>query len=428
MSEGRQLLEAFGFTEIPKNWQVIRLSSLLAKDRPISVGVMYPGKNEDIGIPLIRAAELIGHRVDPAPEFKISPEVNQEYKRTILEGGELLLSLVGDVGRVAVVPKWAAKWNAARAIAVLRLSDPEDAIFLRLVLQSKPLQFLMRAWSNTTVQMTLNLKEVKEIPLPWPSTVERRVIAATLTAFDDKIELNRQMNCTLEAIARALFQSWFVDFNPVRAKMRGEQPEGMDAETAALFPDALEVVEGREVPQGWRVGRVQDVIELAYGKALKAENRVSGNVPVFGSNGQVGFHNIHLATGPGIIVGRKGNPGFIKWSQSDFFPIDTAFYVVKKNQSVGLNHIFFTLSNLKLAHISADSAVPGLNRDAAYSQVYVEPSLMILNRFEEQASLIRVQRNSLEVESAYLSTLRDSLLPRLLSGELDVSDWAEVLA
>ena len=86
-----------------------------------------------------------------------------------------------------------------------------------------------------------------------PTSIEQKAIAAVLGAFDDKIELNRQMNATLEEVARAIFKSWFVDFDPVHAKARGEQPYGMDAQTAALFPDSFEVVNGREVPAGWRL-------------------------------------------------------------------------------------------------------------------------------------------------------------------------------
>ena len=428
MSDVRQLLDSYGFSAIPEDWLIVRVSDLLASERPISVGVMYPGNNTDDGIPLIRAADLAGHRINPNPDFKVSQKVNLDYKRTILEGGELLISLVGDVGRVAVVSDWSKGWNAARAIAVLRLKNDEDAEFLRLVLQSGPIQLLMRSWSNTTVQMTLNLKEVKEIPIPWPPITQRREIAAILSAFDDKIELNRRMNRTLEQMARALFKSWFVDFDPVRAKMRGEEPEGMDAETAALFPAEMDEVEGREVPKGWETKRVQDVLELAYGKALTAENRLPGNVPVYGSNGPVGFHNKALTSGPGIIVGRKGNPGFVKWSQQDFFTIDTAFYVVGKGANFSPEHAFFTLDILGLPSLGADSAVPGLNRDAAYAQSYIVPTVSVLKRFDGYATQFRKAVNFYENESAQLASLRDALLPRLLSGEVDVSGWGEVIS
>ena len=154
-----------------------------------------------------------------------------------------------------------------------------------------------------------------------------------LGTLDDKIELNGRINERLEEMARALFKSWFVDFDPVRAKMegrwrRGESFPGLPADLYDLFPDRLAPSELGEIPEGWEVKELGELVELAYGKALRADDRKGGSVPVYGSNGQVGWHDEGLVAGPGIVVGRKGNPGVVTWAHSDFFPIDTAFYVV----------------------------------------------------------------------------------------------------
>jgi type I restriction enzyme, S subunit len=129
-----------------------------------------------------------------------------------------------------------------------------DASFVRLCLLSQPLQYLMQAWATTTVQATLNLKEIRQIPLPWPPKNQRDAIANIVDALDDKIELSRRMNETLEAMARAIFKSWFVDFDPVRAKAEGRQPFGMDAATAALFPNSFQDSPLGKIPKGWRIG------------------------------------------------------------------------------------------------------------------------------------------------------------------------------
>ncbi len=169
------------------------------------------------------------------------------------------------------------------------------------------------------------------IPVSLPPLPEQRAIAHILGTLDDKIELNRRMNETLEEMARELFKSWFVDFDPVRAKMEGrwrpgESLPGLPAEHYDLFPDRLVDSELGEIPEGWAVKTLGDVVELAYGKSLREKDRNPGAVPVYGSNGQVGWHDEKLVDGPGIIVGRKGNPGFVKWSSADFYPIDTTFY------------------------------------------------------------------------------------------------------
>jgi type I restriction enzyme S subunit len=223
-------------------------------------------------------------------------------------------------------------------------------------------------------------------------------------------------------MARALFQSWFVDFDPVRAKLDGRQPAGMDAETAALFAAEFEESTLGMIPKGWEVRNLGEVIELAYGKPLKAEDRKTGPVCVYGANGPVGWHNEKLVTGPGIVIGRKGNPGVVTWAQSDFFPIDTTFYVEPKGDYRSLYFLFYALSNHELANLSADSAVPGLNRNHAYMSQQVIPPVQVLEAFDKQASPVFKAMHANETQSRTLATLRDTLLPKLLRGEVSVAD------
>jgi len=254
-----------------------------------------------------------------------------------------------------------------------------------------------------------------------PLLPEQHTIAHILGALDDKIELNRQMNRTLEAIAAAIFKSWFVDFDPMRAKRDGRD-SGPPKEIADLFPDRFEDSELGEIPKGWKVSKLGDVIDLAYGKALKASNRIPGNVPVYGSNGPVGFHNEALVKGPGIVVGRKGNPGIVTWSSRDFYPIDTTFYVVPKGSVSSLFYLFYALKAQDLPSLSADSAVPGLNRNLAYMSQVLVPSKLVLSALDKQVIPLFEKIEANEDESHSLSSLRDALLPKLLSGELRVPD------
>jgi type I restriction enzyme S subunit len=273
-----------------------------------------------------------------------------------------------------------------------------------------------------------------------PPLAEQKAIAAVLGALDDKIELNRRMNATLEAMARALFQSWFVDFDPVRLRLSydgqvrpsKENPTGLPAEalakagldpaTAALFPDSFDETAIGRIPHGWEVKTLGEVIELAYGKPLKAEDRKNGPVCVYGANGPVGWHDEKLVSGPGIVVGRKGNPGVVTWAHGDFYPIDTTFYVEPIGACRSLYFYYYALSLHNLANLSADSAVPGLNRNHAYMSKQVIPSQPVLKAFDSQISPIFATINANEEQSRTLATLRDTLLPKLLSGELSVAE------
>ncbi|MGB8411841.1 MAG: restriction endonuclease subunit S [Candidatus Binatus sp.] len=275
--EAFQILREIGVIDLPEDWDIVRVESLLCDERGIAVGVMYPGDHDPAGIPLIKAGDLFGNRVNPRPEFRITADKHHEYRRTELTGGELLISLVGDVGRCAPVPPEMAGWNAARAIAVLRFSRPADAAFVRDCLMSSPLQLLMQAWSTTTVQATLNLKEIRQIPLPWPPKEQRDAIVHILRTLDDKIELNRTIDQTLETLARATFKSWFVDFDPIRAKAEGRQPYGMDAGTVALFPDSFEDSELGKIPKKWRVAALGELIEIIKGRSYKSEELIESD-------------------------------------------------------------------------------------------------------------------------------------------------------
>ena len=239
-----------------------------------------------------------------------------------------------------------------------------------------------------------------------PPLDEQRRIAGILGALDDKIELNRRMSQTLEAMAQALFKSWFVDFDPVHAKAAG-RPTGLPPELDALFPDSFQESELGEIPSGWKLRSLGDVIELAYGKALRAKDRKRGNVPVYGSNGQVGWHDQKLVAGPGIVVGRKGNPGLVKWSAADFFAIDTTFYVVPRGHTSSLYFLFFALQQQGLPSIAADSAVPGLNRNLAYMNRQLVAPDPASHAFDTHVASLH-PLHSCDHESAQLALVRET--------------------
>jgi len=238
-----------------------------------------------------------------------------------------------------------------------------DNNYLKFLMQSSFVQNQLNERATGTTVLGIKQSELRKINLVIPPLAEQKAIAHILGTLDNKIELNRQMNETLEAMARKIFKSWFVDFDPVRSKMEGRQPAGMNAETADLFPHEFEELSLVLIPKGWRVGTVGDVCEFAYGKPLKKESRKDGNIPVYGSNGQIGWHNETIVNSPGIIVGRKGDPGVIKYSHTSFYPIDTTFYIVLKGKIKSIQYFFHYLSLLDLASLGADSAVPGLNRN-----------------------------------------------------------------
>jgi type I restriction enzyme S subunit len=302
----------------------------------------------------------------------------------------------------------------------------------------------MQVWSNTTVQTTLNLKEIRQLPIPWPPSEVRERIASTVGALDDKIELNRRMNETLEAMARALFKSWFVDFDPVRAKAEGRAPAGMDAATAALFPDGFEESELVEIPRGWQARALYDCATWVNGAAYRdfefcAPDRGLPIIKIAELKAGITSQTRFTLTNPGDKYLIDTGDVLFSWSGNPDTSIDTFVWARGKgwlNQHIfkvitGSRHdrtfVLWLLRHLRpaFAEIARNKQTTGLGHvtagDMKRLQVAVPP-LSMLAAFDAVVGPLSDLMHTCEVESLTLARLRDALLPKLLSGELRVRD------
>ncbi|HOT29393.1 MAG TPA: restriction endonuclease subunit S [Candidatus Ozemobacteraceae bacterium] len=400
--------------------ELIRRGVLLINDG-------YRAKNSElskVGIPFARAGNIDeGFHFQDADRVPFETLEKVGLKRS--KPGDVVFTSKGTVGRFAFVREDTPEFVYSPQLCYWRSEDASRINPRWLFYWMQGREFFMQykgVAGQTDMAEYVSLRDQRAMKITLPPLPEQKAIAHILGTIDDKIELNRRMNETLEGIARALFQSWFVDFDPVRAKLDGRQPAGMDAETAALFPGEFQDSSLGLIPKGWCVKSIGEILELAYGKPLKAEDRKNGHVSVYGANGPVGWHNERLVPGPGIVIGRKGNPGVVTWAHDDFYPIDTTFYVVPTSDCRSLYFLYYALSAQDLANLSADSAVPGLNRNHAYMSKQVIPSQVILKTFDSQISPVFAAIYANEEQSRTLAALRDTLLPKLLSGELSVAD------
>ncbi len=394
-------------------------------------------------IPFVTPSDMDARKTISTTSRNLTEAGAKSVKGSKIPAGSVMVSCIGsDMGKAVIAGRDCVTNQQINSIVV---DDRFCSEFIYYNLSTRKDEIRHQA-AGGSAQPILNKGDFSRLEITLPPLPEQRAIASILVALDDKIELNRRMNATLEGMARALFQSWFVDFDPVRAKLDvmspspqpspigrgrseagGEGLIGMDAETAALFPAEFEESTLGPIPTGWEVKPLGEVIELAYGKPLKAEDRKNGPVCVYGANGPVGWHDEKLVSGPGIIVGRKGNPGVVTWAHGDFYPIDTTFYVEPIGACRSLYFFYYALSLHSLANLSADSAVPGLNRNHAYMSKQLIPSKPALTAFDSQIAPIFATIHANEVQSCTLAALRDTLLPKLLSGELRVEEAEEAL-
>lgn len=256
------------------------------------------------------------------------------------------------------------------------------------------------------------------VPVP-ESTDEQKSIAETLAALDDKIALLWETNATLEAIAQALFKSWFVNFDPVRAKAEGRDPEGVPPEVADLFPTEFEDSKLGAIPKGWRIRPWGELITLEYGKALRGYRESKGTIPVYGTNGLIGFHDEAHCAHPGIVVGRKGAYRGIHFSDKPFCVIDTAFFM-ENREEISWRWAYFEARRFDLNAMDSGSAIPSTDRNLFYQIPICAPPLKIQRAFEHLLASVWEKQSANSQEAGILADLRDTLLPRLMSGRLRI--------
>lgn len=256
----------------------------------------------------------------------------------------------------------------------------------------------------------VNRNDLHELMIPViAGQAEQKNIATVLSAIDAKIDLNNRINAELEALAKTIYDYWFVQFDFPDAHGRPYKSSG----GAMVWNDTL----NREIPAGWKAGSLSDAIQLEYGKPMKDSDRSGAGYPVMGSNGVVGYHKDYLIEGPGIVVGRKGTVGAITYSHENFFPIDTTYYV-RPRHNYKLDFLLHLLRALPLRNLNSDSAVPGLNRDTALRLPVVLPPDNFVEDFEAITSSFTKRLKASLIENRELTQLRDWLLPLLMNGQL----------
>ncbi len=214
------------------------------------------------GVPVISGRHLNGSRLVDEEFNYVSPEHADRLKNSNAYRGDVVFTHAGNIGQVAVIPessRFTRYVLSQRQFKLTPRTDVADPSYLAYYFRSPKgrHQLLANASSTGVPSIARPVTYLRSIEVLLPPIEEQRAIASVLGALDDKIELNRRMNGTLEALARAIFISWFVDFDPVRAKAEGRQPIGMDAETAALFPDSFTDSPLGPIPAGWHVAELR---------------------------------------------------------------------------------------------------------------------------------------------------------------------------
>jgi len=399
------------------------------------------------GVPFYRGKEVI-ERAKGNPvstELFITQAQYQEIKRKFgsPQDGDVLLTSVGTLGVAYFVEGDGDFYFKDGNVTWFRNFDPRVVPkYLYYWLTSPETQKRLDEVSIGSTQRALTISALKSLQVQLPSVDSQKAIVDMLDAVTNRITLLRETNATLEAIAQALFKSWFVDFDPVRAKMEGRTPEGMDEATAALFPDGFETSELGEVPRGWRWGTLSDLATFQNGYAFKSKDWTDVGHPVVKIGDVkpgiidlegcsyvtretvVGLDRFRLSRGD-LLVGMTGYVG-----ETGLVPsVEPAAYL---NQRVGrmatksgiadLGYLYCAARSPAFkefaeaqSHGSAQANVSGASLMAFPTVIAPLP---LMERFNGAiADVLEVVLTNHE-QAQTLSTLRDTLLPRLISGQL----------
>ncbi|MBW8327626.1 MAG: restriction endonuclease subunit S [Thiobacillus sp.] len=430
-------------------WQTVTAAQFCASVRD---GTHDSPKPVEHGRFLVTSRHIVGGRLDLGNAYLISQDdfvaIN---KRSKVDRWDVLISMIGTVGEPCLIkeePNFAIK-----NIGLFKSKNELEGKWLYYYLRSPNAQQLIREQSRGTTQQYIPLGALREFPVRMHTDKnEMRAIVEVLGTLDDKIELNRRMNETLEAIARAIFKSWFVDFDPVRAKAGGESPESichrlsLTPDLLALFPDRLVDSELGEIPEGWEAKPLDKISTVGIGKTppRKEHQWFSENpsdvpwisIRDLGEAGVFILRTSEFLTAEAVekfrvkripsdtvVLSFKLTMGRVAITDAEMLSNEAiAHFRLNPETTFGSAYLYCYLKGFGYDELGSTSSIAtAINSDMVRGIRILVPSREIAEAFERTNPLF-TQMKTIQKQSHTLSTLRDALLPKLLSGELRVSE------
>ena len=437
-------------------WREVSFAELLAG--PVRNGIYKKQEFHGRGVKIVNMGELFANpRLRNVHMRRVELSVSEQHRFGVQEGDLLFArrSLVAEgAGKCSVVLETNGP-TAFESSIIRARPDPTkaDSLFLYYYFKSPTGAHALYTIRRQVAVAGITGADLAHLSVAAPALPVQRAIAHILGTLDDKIELNRRMNETLEAMARALFKSWFVDFDPVRAKMEGrwlpgESLPGLPAEHYDLFPERLVDSELGEVPEGWEVRALEDCIDVRRGLSYKGSGLSSSGVPMHNLNsiyegGGYKDDGIKYYTGdfqprhvlkPGELIVANTEQGhdrlligfaaIVPKRFGDFGLFSHHIYQVRPKSSLGLTHEYICqLLNTQVMHDAVSGYATGttvnmLPIDALRIPEIVVPPIQLVTTFSRIAEAARIRREQSIEESRGLAAQRDALLPGLVSGEI----------
>jgi type I restriction enzyme, S subunit len=418
-----------------ENWNTYKLGDI-SKD--IAYGYTASATNEPIGAKFLRITDIQGGNVnwDDVPYCEIDDQKKKQYQ---LEIGDIVIARTGNsTGENTIIKD---NVDAVFASYLIRYQIDETKVFpfyVAYCLRSQNWWNFVQSIKSGSAQAGANAKQFARFEFKCPESIEeQKAIAKILSSLDDKIELNRQMNATLEAMARAVFKAWFVDFEPVRANLENRPSESASPEIAKLFPSEFENV----IPKGWRIGTLRDCclrVESGGTPSRKVENYWTNGTISWLTSGEVrkpivldtkeyisveGYENSNAKLwkeGTTVVAMYGATAGEVCLLANEMTANQACCGLIPKD---GFRSFLFTKtfqSKQQLASKSSGSAQQNLNQSIVANFQILLPDENCVKAFEKAIGKLFDKWIENEKENQKLAEIRDSLLPRLISGKIRV--------
>lgn len=405
--------------------------------------------NPSLGTRLARGDNVKEGAFEWGEKSRYWPSLTKDLEKHLLKEDDILLGMDGSkVGKNWVrVRKSDLPCLLVQRVARLRAKQSLDQIYLRYLIGNEYFRNYVEQIKTGSAIPHISGGQIKAYQIPLPPIAEQKRIAGILGALDDKIELNRKMNETLEQMAMALFKSWFVDFDPVQAKAAGRQPAGMDKATADLFPDSFVETEIGDIPRGWTLTLFSEIADIDKGLSYKGEGLADeGGLPMINLGCFTGrgifnserikrytgeYRERHLIKEGDLVIANTdmtqkrtiiGSPAIIPKLEGEskiLFTHHTFVARFKPGYEIWRQYVFFTLLKPEFREIaegfSTGTTVLALPRDGLSKYRFCLPDESLLEKFSIQISPILSAIEANNRQSRSLGATRDTLLPKLLA-------------
>jgi type I restriction enzyme S subunit len=394
-------------------WQEIPFYKLLEEEK-ISYGIVQPGTHKlSDYVPVIRVNNLKSGRIETEDVLQVASEIERKHIKTRLKGGELLVSVVGNPGECAIVPLGLNGWNVARAISVARIKESFSTKFIYYSFKTEDIKHQMYGNINDTVQPTLNLTELKELKFNLPTLQDQQAIAEVLSSLDDKIDLLHRNNKTLEEMAETLFRQWFVESSDINI-----------VEEKALS-SICKVLIGRTPPRNehiWFTTPPNGINWMSIKDLGNAGTYITSTREAL-TQEAINRHNIPVIPKNTVVLSFKLTVGRVSITGSEMISNEAiAQFQIEEDSPINYIYLYSFLKSYNYQSMGSTSSIAEAVNSRMIKEILCTiPTQQSLLEYTDLVNPIfsKILNSSKQIQE--LSNLRDSLLPKLMTGQVVVS-------